>query len=50
MSFQGYLGRDDAMVLVNVIKNGRTISTGQVGTTGTRRGASDTFWSDGKAT
>jgi hypothetical protein len=46
MSFQGYLGRDYAMAHVHVIKNGRTISTEQVGTTGT----SDTFWSDGKAT
>jgi hypothetical protein len=50
VSFRGYLGHGDAMALVHVGRNGPTIPTGQVGTTGTHRDTSDTSWSDGKAT
>ncbi|WP_130014842.1 DUF4287 domain-containing protein [Serinicoccus sediminis] len=44
------LGRGHAMALVHVIKNGPTISSKHVGTTGTHRDESDTLWLDGKAT
>lgn len=43
------LGRGHAMALVHVIKNGPTISTKHVGSTGVHRDASDTLWLDGKA-
>jgi hypothetical protein len=44
------LGRGHAMALVHVIKNGPTISTKHVGSTGSHADASDTLWLDGKAT
>lgn len=44
------LGRGHGMALVHVIKNGPTIGTKHVGTTGTHRDESDTLWLDGKAT
>jgi len=44
------LGRGHAMALVHVIKNGATISTKHVGTTGAHRDDSDELWLDGKAT
>lgn len=44
------LGRGHAMALWHVIKNGPTISTKHVGTSGTHRDDSDTLWLDGKAT
>jgi hypothetical protein len=44
------LGRGHAMALVHVVKNGPTISTKHVGTTGSHRDDSDTLWLDGKAT
>ena len=43
------LGRGHAMALVHVIKNGPTISSKHVGSTGTHRDESDTLWLDGKA-
>ena len=44
------LGRGHAMALYHVIKNGPTIGTRHVGTTGAHRDESDTLWLDGKAT
>lgn len=44
------LGRGHAMALHHVIKNGPTISTQHVGTTGVHRDESDVLWLDGKAT
>lgn len=44
------LGRGHGMALVHVIKNGPTIATKHVGSTGSHRDASDTLWLDGKAT
>ncbi len=44
------LGRGHGMALIHVIKNGLTIGTKHVGTTGTHRDESDTLWLDGKAT
>lgn len=44
------LGRGHAMALWHVIKNGPTISSKHVGTSGTHGDASDTLWLDGKAT
>lgn len=41
------LGRGHAMALVQVIKNGSTISDKHVGTTGSHRDESDTLWLDG---
>ena len=43
------LGRGHAMALVHVIKNGPTISSKHVGSSGTHRDESDTLWLDGKA-
>src|SRR5215212_3469844 len=42
------VGRGHAMALVYVIKNGPTISSKHVGSTGTHRDESDTLWLDGK--
>ena len=44
------LGRGHAMALHHVIKNGPTISTQHVGTTGVHRDESDVLWLDGRAT
>ena len=44
------LGRGHAMALVHVIKNGPTIDSKHVGSTGTHRDESDTLWLDGVAT
>ncbi|WP_454048753.1 DUF4287 domain-containing protein [Cellulomonas sp. Marseille-Q8402] len=44
------LGRGHAMALVHVIKNGPTIGTKHVGSTGAHRDESDTLWLDGQAT
>ncbi len=43
------LGRGHAMALVHVIKNGPTISTKHVGSTGAHRDSSDTLHLTGKA-
>jgi hypothetical protein len=43
------LGRGHAMALVHVIKNGATISSRHVGSTGSHRDESDTLWLDGIA-
>ena len=44
------LGRGHGMALVHVIKNGPTIDSKHVGTSGTHRDESDALWLDGKAT
>ena len=44
------LGRGHGMAIVHVVKNGPTISTKHVGTSGSHADASDTLWLDGKAT
>ncbi|GAA4849434.1 DUF4287 domain-containing protein [Luteimicrobium xylanilyticum] len=44
------LGRGHGMAIVHVVKNGPTISTKHVGTSGPHTDASDTLWLDGKAT
>jgi hypothetical protein len=44
------LGRGHAMALVHVIKNGPTIDSKHVGSTGTHRDESDMLWLDGAAT
>ncbi|PJJ63752.1 DUF4287 domain-containing protein [Compostimonas suwonensis] len=44
------LGRGHGMALVHMIKNGPTIASKHVGTTGVHRDESDTLWLDGKAT
>ncbi len=44
------LGRGHGMALVHVIKNGSTIDSKHVGTTGNHADASDTLWLDGKPT
>lgn len=44
------LGRGHAMALVQVIKNGATISEKHVGTEGAHRDASTQLWLDGVAT
>jgi hypothetical protein len=44
------VGRGHAMALVYVIKNGATIGSKHVGSTGSHRDESDTLWLDGKAT
>ena len=44
------VGRGHAMALVHVIRNGATISTKHVGSTGSHRDESDTLWLDGRAT
>ncbi len=43
------LGRGHGMALVHVIKNGPTIDSKHVGSTGSHRDESDTLWLDGKA-
>lgn len=43
------LGRGHGMALVHVIKNGPTISSKHVGSSGSHADASDTLWLDGKA-
>ncbi|TFD09242.1 MULTISPECIES: DUF4287 domain-containing protein [unclassified Cryobacterium] len=43
------LGRGHAMALVNVIKNGTTISEKHVGTDGVHRDESVELWLDGKS-
>lgn len=43
------LGRGHGMALVHVIKNGPTIGSKHVGSTGSHRDDSDTLWLDGKA-
>ncbi len=44
------LGRGHGMALVHVIKNGPTIDSKHVGSSGSHRDDSDTLWLDGKAT
>ena len=44
------LGRGHAMALFSVIRNGTTISSKHVGTSGVHRDESDTLWIDGRAT
>ncbi|GAA4083771.1 DUF4287 domain-containing protein [Nocardioides kongjuensis] len=44
------LGRGHAMALVHVLRNGATISSRHVGSTGSHRDESDTLWLDGIAT
>lgn len=42
------LGRGHGMALVQVIRNGTTIDSKHVGSTGAHRDESDTLWLDGK--
>ncbi len=44
------LGRGHGMALVHVIKNGPTIDSAHVGSSGSHRDDSDTLWLEGKAT
>jgi Domain of unknown function (DUF4287) len=44
------LGRGHAMAMVHVIKNGPTISSKHLGSTGSHRDDADTLWLDGVAT